>query len=623
MSKKADELFNSFLDRTPREPTFDVPEKEPSMLQSIGEGASDLARGAAQGATLGFADELTAGALAGKDYLQELIQSGKADNFLQKYRSRKDIEDQLLKQAEERSPILSTVGEVGGSLLAGAALAPVSLTANLGRTAFKEALKTGGKAALGKEIVKRLATGGVDAALTGAITGLGQSEGKIEENPQQIAEDMKSGAITGAVVGPILNTVIPAPYSKEFEKTVINPSKQQAGPLMRQVKRAYQEGKEGNLLFGEPAHKAVAEKELSTTKELTEKLFQGRERLGNEIGNILDDAGEQGIKIGLADDAINSAEFDAIDTLVNKGFRRQLPLSAKENGPIMGDLIRFMHGDLDPRSAHELSKTLKEIRPSIKDNIELNNLIGDAIDAIDSKLGSIPGLEGAKGAFKRYSEATTDRILSGNAPKSFLNTQGQEISNLVNTGGVNDARGKIADKIQQLILKSQKPGASKKEYFDTLNLLEKELGDLSKSNPEVLEKAGLSDWKGFINKLKDTADLSAVSQYIRGYDPSVESVNTLKGILNPTANIYRGANLAGKAAGYVEKHLFNAPKEVLANLTTTLEREGFKDYAQGLQNALQTADQNKQNAILFSLMQNPNIRNSLPAWLGINNEEEK
>ena len=218
MSKKADELFNSFLDRTPREPTFDVPEKEPSMLQSIGEGASDLARGAAQGATLGFADELTAGALAGKDYLQELIQSGKADNFLQKYRSRKDIEDQLLKQAEERSPILSTVGEVGGSLLAGAALAPVSLTANLGRTAFKEALKTGGKAALGKEIVKRLATGGVDAALTGAITGLGQSEGKIEENPQQIAEDMKSGAITGAVVGPILNTVIPAPYSKNLKK---------------------------------------------------------------------------------------------------------------------------------------------------------------------------------------------------------------------------------------------------------------------------------------------------------------------------------------------------------------------------------------------------------------------
>ena len=159
-----------------------------SKLESAG-------RGAVQGLTLGFGDEIYGGVKGGANYL-----FGDGD-FSETYARERDAVREANKRAQEANPGTYLAGEVGGSIVVPAG-------------GVARGLATGGKAAMralplgigetkaaqyvGKYAVPGAAFGGTYAA--GTSTG---------QTPGDVATDAARGAVTGALVGlaapPVVN----------------------------------------------------------------------------------------------------------------------------------------------------------------------------------------------------------------------------------------------------------------------------------------------------------------------------------------------------------------------------------------------------------------------------------
>lgn len=123
-------------------------------------------RGAAQGASMGFADEITGGLEASKDFL-----TGDAElaDLASQYEKRRDESRQNYKMSEQANPGTYMAGNVAGSL-ATIPLMPASAATAGGRI--------------------------LQAATTGAVTGYGANE-----NRDKILQDMALGGAVGGVAG--------------------------------------------------------------------------------------------------------------------------------------------------------------------------------------------------------------------------------------------------------------------------------------------------------------------------------------------------------------------------------------------------------------------------------------
>lgn len=154
--------------------------EEPSMLESA-------VRGAAQGASFGFADELTGAAEA----LQKAYEANSLDSVGQDYEKSRDESREAYRAAEEANPITSFAGNLAGGMLIPVPGANAAL-----------------KGAEGAAKFAKLAGIGAGA---GALTGLGMSE-KADAVGQ--VTDALTGAAGGAVVTPALGMGVPAVAKK-------------------------------------------------------------------------------------------------------------------------------------------------------------------------------------------------------------------------------------------------------------------------------------------------------------------------------------------------------------------------------------------------------------------------
>lgn len=137
-------------------------------LMEIGSGKEAFQRGMAQGATFGFADELS-GAVRGA--ANTLTGEG---SLGENYRQARDESRARTKEVSDENPVLSTAGEVAGSLAAGLPAAPqvgAGWLANTGRLAGVGAVE-GGLAGLGASEAD-LAQGDVSGAATDTAVGAG------------------------------------------------------------------------------------------------------------------------------------------------------------------------------------------------------------------------------------------------------------------------------------------------------------------------------------------------------------------------------------------------------------------------------------------------------------------
>lgn len=167
-------------DRSPALPQPDMTQSEATL------------RGAAQGLTFDFADEIAGAAGAAKE---TLFGDARLSDLLDTYEQQRDISREAFREAEQEFPKSYLAGEIGGGILPAIATGGAGAVAAVGKTGLKQAAK--------------------QAAKSGAKFGAASAAGRTEEveDVGQVAKDIGTGTLAGGAFG----AVTPA-ISKGAEK---------------------------------------------------------------------------------------------------------------------------------------------------------------------------------------------------------------------------------------------------------------------------------------------------------------------------------------------------------------------------------------------------------------------
>ncbi len=284
------------------------PEKDVSIGESVG-------RGALQGATLGFAEEIGAAALTPLETLRRKISSymeGTPENVDKKlaeqgfklpeekgvYQELRDTARTAEKEASEANPTAYLTGEITGGIAPAILSGGAAATAKTGTAVLKGGLK---------EAVKEGAKVG---AKYGAASGLGYSEG---EDLGELVSDTASGAALGAGTGALL------PIGIEGAKQTGGAAKTGIKKLLSflpgsdDIKAGYAYGKQGKAITEE----VVDEEVKQISKRILSNIKSAKEANNmDEAKKLLD---QMGFKVNTKK-AINEAiedlqKIDADDIL--------------------------------------------------------------------------------------------------------------------------------------------------------------------------------------------------------------------------------------------------------------------------------------------------------------------
>jgi hypothetical protein len=261
----------------------------PRDLRPIVSKGEIIARGASQGATLGYSDEILAAAKVLSDLPKtiaaKIINAGtdkdRAD-LIDQYREIRDSEREKNKAAKEAGPKLYMASELGGGV---AASAIPGLGAAKGVMTLGRLLKIG--------------------AATGAAAGLGSSEADLTKGEiKQAVADTAVGGVIGGTIGAVASPVAKAvgsAFGGISEKLTELGNARLFKAAVGQNKRAFTQMDGKGLLdkAGEYLNK-LGIGLGDSTESISKKLSQRHEAIGKEIGDTvaaLDSASGGAIKI--------------------------------------------------------------------------------------------------------------------------------------------------------------------------------------------------------------------------------------------------------------------------------------------------------------------------------------
>jgi hypothetical protein len=183
----------SMVPETEVAPEAAPPAPQKGFLQNVTETLGDAQEGLAQGISFNLADEaygvvgtpfrMAANAISGAD-----AGKGFGQRVSDAYARSRDFAREGYKQARERSPIATTVGEVGGGMALGG-------TAQRGGLSLLNAAKPTYGSMIGR--------GAAEGAAYGGAYGFGAGEGGIENRVDSAASGAALGAVTGGATGAI------------------------------------------------------------------------------------------------------------------------------------------------------------------------------------------------------------------------------------------------------------------------------------------------------------------------------------------------------------------------------------------------------------------------------------
>lgn len=468
------------------EPEKPAKESKPAEMEdaasTIQDSVEDAVRGAAQGGTLGFADEAISGAKA----------------LVDKYKDNKDLTDayykhleeerKKFKASEERSPMLYNAGKLGGAAIpaiAGAALAPAGLAG---------------------------------AALTGAIGGGLNAAGETEGN-ENLLPNVQTGAVQGAVVGPLVHgagSLIGKGVGK-VGQLFSGESNAASTPFQAQVGKAYQMGKAGQELSEKlPAQRMAAESQLNSVKDIVGS-FQGAENklkalVQNKIDHLhaLKKAGIPTNKLEVAQREANTAINALKDlhsagtgSIIGKGlpeeFRRQLNPNLPQGEKLasgVNDLLSNLRtpGGAKQDALRTYNETMKNLAKVDQQYPGLLGKLGMNVPELERKIAS----KADEFATFKQSMGTQGRGLNaGSAIKSpvtsALGLLGQDRGSILRT--VNKA-GRVANRVNQ----SPMVRFGRDLYKQTDEQLHGVADSLSKSGSESISHMGTALSKALHNK---------------------------------------------------------------------------------------------------------------------------
>lgn len=575
----------------------------------------DFGRGSVQGLTAGFSDEGLGALGATKDVL-----TGDAaiQDWATRYRARQQEEQAANEAAAKRSPIAYNVGDYGTGLLAALMTGGGSAEARLAAAGAKEATKR-----LGARELAALAAKG---AGVGATQALGRSTATIENDPTKLATDVVEGGTAGAVLGPVLgmagNKLARRAEAKAAEKAAqVVTGGIEESPLRAQVSEAYRAGKAGESfspsksnISREVAKEEEAVKGLKGTFDTAEqKLIQEKQALLENSDAVIQSpkssvpaASAEGFQTNaiIQPDPKQVAEINPfLDSLKQSG-----QIQNKDLSDIANSLELYANGGLSTKQASDLQQQVKAIAFKTKDpqiQTSLMNLVDELDGAIEK---AVPGVAEANQNIHQLLKSGRETLLSrGHDP---------DVSKIkVSRLGNEDL--KTEDELHRILgsLRADK-GEATKESQGALNKTIANLKALQESNPEMFQKLGI-DIPQLEGQVYQAADRTALSNKLTPGQYLGDELKTGKGLFGVPIlgeqGLLRGANLAGRVVKK-SSDFYKLPKEGLSQAAQQLGLSGspaLKSLGDGLQQSVESGNQGKINAAMFTILQNPEARKAL------------
>lgn len=573
-------------------------------------------RGAEQGLTFGFADELGGAIGAGIEGVAEKPMEGesKMQQLQRLYDEYREFNRARYAEAEEAQPGAFMAGDVAGSLLTPGGIA---------KTAAKGVAKAGAKQ-LGKQAVK-----------TGALTGAAEAAGRSEEEllSDEFARDVTLGGAGGALIGKAVSKI--------------------GGKLSKEAVEAGAEkaAKDSNIAalksIGAKAKDIKGELGLKTSTRATADTAKGTGKTLIDEGLIKPKQGIDEVKEGLVaklDEVATQRLQPAAQQLDELGA--QVPLETfapdynKFSDKVSGDLEKVIGSAKYAKSGDQA------IYKSMSDT---KNILMQDIEAAIQSPNKIEELVNIK---RQLQNEVNWNDPQANAYNQFLVKMQSNV-----TGLVNDMSGKISpelagqmkdanavysnltranqiagDELARDLAKES--GIGFRDYLaaGVISAVgdNKLLGPAVIGGKKVIEKVTGKDTGKLLNTLeafqksRKAKSLTEKAEKYGGLSKSVsEGVDPITGkatqagaALVDDQKVQEPYNRSKVIGGYIEK----SDPETLNAAADKIRTEYGKD-GERLANTLQKVSEKDlfgRRALLFSLMQDPNNRR----MLGVSEEEE-
>jgi len=578
---------------------------------------------------------------------QQLLDQGfTGDLRTDMYRQGQEETEAEFKAAEQESPWLYGLGQLGGAVASGMMTAPLlagagtaigaSKAGSAATQALGQALPGAAKYfSSGKTLPNALTAAGKMAAIAapeGAVFGaLGSENNLIGASPEERANfrgDIIEGTATGSLIGAgmgLAGELVPAAgrgLMNYFDDTVEDSN------VLRQAKVAYKEGQEG-INYGstkqgeeglEGVFDATASRENNAAADFSNRILKADEELGKAVGRSLDLATDAGVKV-----KINSQI---------KQLAKDIDASINQNPLIFGNgkaVKTFKNLDINAMSPRDMKSAINDIDEALtilkRDNrADVGFMVRDMIKlqkALSEELKTqIPQYAKAAKRFASMREAIPETITAGGSPSKF-----RPNSNML--GNMKEADSKLFGSMYKLVGEATREGAHEgSETFAALiknsKLLEKEelariLRNEITPDQTVFKMMGFDDAASFIKAVKKEADKSAAIRgaqktalMAEGTDTVLQGLskgglaNVGQGAVPKTANAFGRYSTGMKKVG---KSLYSmGPQQLNEVAEKLISKQSSSQIGQALQDAITNSDQAKKNAILFTIMQNPNLR---------------
>ncbi len=533
--------------------------EEPGMVESA-------LRGAEQGATFGFGDEINGG-------LETLLNratgspSSQGLNILDEYRKHRDESREKFAAAEEANPITSTVSNLAGGIL--------------------PALGTGGGTLAAKGI------GGIAAmgAKYGALGGLGNStadltKGKVNE----AAGDTLLGGVIGAGVAPIAGKIGDVGL-KPIVKGIGHIA--DIGPIASATESFKQGALKGRVLFNK----------------------KGEAALGQEISGAVDT---------LANDvrgSLGDATSAKLKNVLKPGENVDLSKWVGEANDMMDNLKRS--AGADARVEKDIAR-VQEIINRHLNGVEEAGIPGKGVspttaesETLLRQLGSLGSAPESSGLQSNEGKELINRLVSPLKREENLAD--------VNMGGIPEGY----QSLKELVNKSR-PGLDEQNTaISKLTQAKEQLPDLNDViNLQKQNASGLESSKKF-NNLMGNLSPEQQAKYAPQFQDLSKAKGVAEAITNSGGLSKDFLSKVGAKVGYgapnlVGNILYTLTPDAVRTLATRIASGGTAVH-QSLGRVLTEASQKDQigrQALFFALQQNPEYRKILNDMQG-NNVEQK
>ena len=361
-------------------------------------------RGAAQGATLGFADEAEAAYRAAETSAKEII-SGVDNNisFNDQFNNELQNARAANRAAEQAYPATFTTAEVAGSLIAPGAVI--------------------GKAAKGATAAARIGKAALQGAALGGASALGKAENKMSG---EAAAEVATGAAVGGLVGGAVSSAgeliaKAAPDAAMVWKRMLGlNSASKSKDLQRYLGAT---GQTENDFFNKMVnHKVGDQKLVSLTDSMDDIAAKSKQALdeADVIKNALLDKADLG-----ATDIEAKSMFMAVKNKLSSDIDNALVPEVRANLTKVLDQIQGVEQNLvDSKIAQSMAKGAKEaaeVKISLKDMYEVKKQLQQA--AYDNNGLSTSAKEAYKHASSKFNNLIDDFItqkeLAGKLPEGM------------------------------------------------------------------------------------------------------------------------------------------------------------------------------------------------------------